>query len=124
MDINRALEVAVRAARNGGEIARSRMGRPGYIKWKGQRDVVTEASFAVQDAVVSVLQTEFPHAGILAEEGPDDAPLPVDAPHLWIVDPICGSLNFAQGIPYFGISRGPPIRRQHLRRSGLRPMPR
>ena len=29
---------------------------------------------------------------------------PVDAEHLWIIDPICGSLNFVQGIPYFGIS--------------------
>jgi myo-inositol-1(or 4)-monophosphatase len=104
MDTNRALEVAVRAARNGGEIARSRMGRPGYIQWKGLRDVVAEASFAVQDAIITVLQTEFPDAEILAEEGPDDAPLPVDAPHLWIVDPICGSLNFVQGIPWFGIS--------------------
>lgn len=26
------------------------------------------------------------------------------APRLWIVDPICGSLNFVQGIPFFGIS--------------------
>ena len=45
----------------------------------------------------------FQNAGILAEEGPDDAPLPLDAPELWIIDPICGSLNFAQGIPYFAV---------------------
>jgi myo-inositol-1(or 4)-monophosphatase len=41
---------------------------------------------------------------VLAEEGPEDAPLPVDAPHLWVVDPICGSLNFAQGMPQFAVS--------------------
>ena len=58
----------------------------------------------MQDAIISAILAEFPDSGILAEEGPEDAPLPVDAEHLWIVDPICGSLNFVQGIPYFGIS--------------------
>jgi len=100
----RALEVAVRAAREGGRVARARLGRPGYVRWKGPRDVVSEASLQVQETIVGSLLAEFPDAGILAEEGPEDAPVPVDAEALWIVDPICGSLNFVQGIPWFGIS--------------------
>ncbi|MBI4539019.1 MAG: inositol monophosphatase [Gemmatimonadetes bacterium] len=96
--------MAVRAAREGGKVARARLGHPGYLKWKGRRDVVSEASLEVQEAIVSSVLAEFPDAGILAEEGPEEAPLPLDAEHLWIVDPICGSLNFVQGIPYFGIS--------------------
>jgi myo-inositol-1(or 4)-monophosphatase len=104
MDDGQALEVAVRAAREGGKIALARLGDPGYLKWKGHRDVVTGASLEVQDAILSILRAEFPEHGILAEEGPDDEAVPVDAEHLWIVDPICGSLNFAQGIPYFAIS--------------------
>ncbi|MBI1956305.1 MAG: inositol monophosphatase [Acidobacteria bacterium] len=104
MEIGRALEVAVRAAREGGRVAKARLGDPGYLKWKGHRDVVSEASLQVQEAIVSTILAVFPGSGILAEEGPEDAPLPVDAAHLWIVDPICGSLNFVQGIPYFGIS--------------------
>src|SRR5688572_18642382 len=99
-----ALDIARRAARKGGEIARARLANPGYLKWKGHRDVVPEASFAVQEAVISTILSEFSNAGILAEEGPDDAPLPLDAPELWIIDPICGSFNFAQGIPYFAVS--------------------
>ncbi len=99
-----ALEAAVRAARQGGEIAKARLGRPGYVTWKGPRDVTSEASLQVQEAIVSSLLAQFPHAGVLAEEGPDDAPLPVEADQLWIVDPICGSLNFVQGIPGFGVS--------------------
>ncbi len=104
IEISLALEVAARAARAGGKIAKARLGDPGYVKWKGDRDVVSEASMQVQEAIVSNLLAEFPHSGILAEEGPEDAPLPVDAEHLWIVDPICGSLNFVQGIPYFAVS--------------------
>ena len=99
-----ALDVAVLAAREGGKVARARLGKAGYLAWKSHRDVVTGASLAVQDAILSVLRAETPGYGVLAEEGPEDEPLPVDAEHLWIVDPICGSLNFAQGIPYFGIS--------------------
>lgn len=104
LEINEALKVAALAARKGGEVAKARLGNPGYLKWKGHRDVVSEASLQVQEAIVSTIVAEVPHSGILTEEGPDDAPLPLDATHLWIVDPICGSLNFVQGIPYFGVS--------------------
>jgi myo-inositol-1(or 4)-monophosphatase len=104
MPNTRALQVAVRAAREGGKVAKARLGRPGYLKWKGPRDVVSEASLQVQEAIVSSLLAEFPGAGVLAEEGPEDAPVRVDADELWIVDPICGSLNFVQGIPWFAIS--------------------
>jgi len=104
MEIAHALDVAVRAARNGGEAARARLGKPGFLKWKGQRDVTSESSLEVQEAVVSTLLAEFPDSEVLAEEGPEDAPLPVNAEHLWIVDPICGSMNFVQGIPYFAVS--------------------
>ena len=104
IEIQHALAAAVRAVRAGGEVAKASLGNPGYLKWKGERDVVTEATFRVQDAVVAAILAEFPDAGILAEEGPEDAPLPVDAEPLWIVDPICGCLNFAQGIPHFAVS--------------------
>jgi myo-inositol-1(or 4)-monophosphatase len=90
--------------RAGGSVAKAHLGDAGYLKWKGERDVVSEATFRVQEAIVSTILAEFPDHGILAEEGPEDTPLPVDAEHLWIVDPICGSLNFAQGIPHFAVS--------------------
>ncbi|OLC32173.1 MAG: hypothetical protein AUG08_02600 [Acidobacteria bacterium 13_1_20CM_2_55_15] len=104
LDVNNALEVAARAAQKGGEIALARLGNPGYVTWKGSRDVVCESSFYIQNAIAAVILAEYPNAGILAEEGPEDAPVPVDAPELWIIDPICGSLNFVQGIPYFAVS--------------------
>jgi myo-inositol-1(or 4)-monophosphatase len=104
MDDQQALEVAVRAAREGGKIALARLGDPRYLRWKGHRDVVTGASIEVQDVILAIIRSEFPDHGILAEEGPEDEVMSVDAEHLWIVDPICGSLNFAQGIPYFAVS--------------------
>lgn len=102
--LSAGLNTAIAAVRAAGAVARARMGDPGYIRWKGNRDVVAEASLAVQDAVLAVLRDADPDAGILAEEGPEDQPIPLDAPRLWIVDPICGSLNFVQGLPHFAIS--------------------
>ncbi len=103
-DINHALEVARRAARAGGKIARTRLANPGYLKWIGRRDLATEASLEVQEAIVTVLSAEFPDAGILAKLGPEDAIVPVEASELWLVDSASGSLNFAHGIPHFAIT--------------------
>src|SRR6266508_1674154 len=104
MEDAQALEVAMRAARAGGQVALASLGKIDYQRWKSHRDIVTGATLEVQEAILSVLASETPDFGVLAEEGPDDEQLPLDAEHLWIVDPICGSLNFAQGIPYFGVS--------------------
>jgi myo-inositol-1(or 4)-monophosphatase len=104
MDDAQALEVALRAARRGGEVALARLGTPDYMRWKDHRDVVSGASIEVQDAILDVLHRETPEFGVLAEEGPEDEAVPLDAEYLWIVDPICGSLNYVQGMPYFGVS--------------------
>jgi len=104
VDDAEAQEIATRAAMRAGRLAVSRMGDPGYLKWKGHRDVVSGASFDVQEAIVSLLQKECAGDAILVEEGPEDEPLDVAAERLWIVDPICGSLNFVQGIPFFAVS--------------------
>ncbi|HWP85249.1 MAG TPA: inositol monophosphatase [Terriglobia bacterium] len=104
MELQHALDVAGRAARAGGEKAVARLGKPGYLTWKGLRDATCEASLEVQEAITAALLAELPGSAVFAEEGPEEAPVPVEAEHLWIVDPICGSLNFVQGIPYFAIS--------------------
>lgn len=104
MEDKEAQELAARAAFRAGRLAMARLGDPGYLTWKGHRDVVSGASLEVQEAIVSILQREAPGDAILVEEGPEDEALAVGAERLWIVDPICGSLNFVQGIPFFGIS--------------------
>ncbi|TMC75451.1 MAG: inositol monophosphatase [Chloroflexi bacterium] len=104
MDDLEARELAKRIVFRAGRLALARIDRPGYLKWKGHRDVVSEATLEVQESIVTALQKECPGDGILSEEGPEDEPLAVEAERLWIVDPICGSLNFAHGIPFFAVS--------------------
>src|ERR687887_1334736 len=103
MEDAQALEVALHAARTGGQVALARLNQPDYVRWKRHRDVVSGAAIEVQDAILDVLHRETPDFGVLAEEGPEDEAVPVEAEYLWIVDPICGSLNYVQGIPYFAV---------------------
>lgn len=112
MEDEEARELATRAAYRGGKLALSRLGDTGDLRWKGHRDVVPEAALLVQETIVSMLQEESPGDSILAEEGPEDEPLDVGAERLWIVDPICGSLNFIQSIPFFAVSIALRVRGQ------------
>lgn len=109
----RMLRAAISAARAGGEMALARREDPGYARWKGPRDLQAGASLDIQRRIVEVIKAEFPDDKFLLEES-------TDAPHadgepdgshdqaerLWIVDPICGSFNFNQGIPLFAVCVG------------------
>lgn len=94
-------------------MARARREDPGYLRWKGPRDLQAGASLDIQRRVVEVIQAEFPDDGFLLEEAAEERPPhsgasgpegPVE--RLWIVDPICGSMNFNQGIPLFAVCVG------------------
>src|SRR5438094_9568580 len=99
MDDATSLEIAIGAARNAGGVAMSRIGDPGYVTWKGNRDVVSESILRVQEVIVTALSREPPHDAMLLEERPSGDRLEVEAERRCIVDPSCGSLNFANGLP-------------------------
>src|SRR3712207_6035175 len=98
------LEVAKRAAREGGRVALRHARDPLYLKLKGRRDLLVGASLEVQNAIRDTLLGAYPDDAVLAEEGPGDEVMPVDAPRLWVVDPIDGSINFFQGLPHYAVS--------------------
>ena len=101
-DKSRALETAILAARAGGQLALARLGKPGYERRKGPRDVVAGAVLEIQARIVEVIRQEFPEDHFLLEE--TDAAQDEQADPLWIVDPVDGSLNFLHGIPIFAVS--------------------
>jgi myo-inositol-1(or 4)-monophosphatase len=98
------LEIAIRAAREGGRVALAHVGNPLFFKLKDRRDFLVGAAVQVQDAIRAVLARACPEDAFLGEEGPDDEPLPVDAERLWIVDPIDGSTNYLRGLPTYAVS--------------------
>jgi myo-inositol-1(or 4)-monophosphatase len=92
-------EVAVGAVQAGLQLALSRAGA-GDIRSKGGRDLVTATDIAVEQAVRAVLGQAFDFPVVGEEAG--GAPVP-GAPY-WLVDPICGTRNFASAIPVFAVN--------------------
>lgn len=102
MDDQQVLEVAIRAVLEGGKVARELIGDPGYRRWKGLRSLVVGGALQVQARVMEIIRAEFPDHALLAEEDSEQSALG-EGP-TWILDPIDGSVNFAQGIPFFSLS--------------------
>ena len=68
---------------------------------KGARDLVTAADVAVEDAVRGVVADALGLAVIGEERGGEAA---ADGSPYWLVDPICGTRNFASGIPLYCVN--------------------
>jgi len=95
------LQVAERAAAAGAEIV-SKYARSGIaMRSKRGPDLVSDADVESERAIVAVLRDAFPDHEILAEE---DHAGDHRADHLWVVDPLDGTNNFAHGIPHFAVS--------------------
>lgn len=97
------LELAIRAAREAGELLRANMGRPIEVSHKGPIDLVTEVDFASEQLIKRLITTHYPRHTVLGEEagfaGAGD-----DAEYRWIVDPLDGTTNYAHGYPCFCVS--------------------
>ena len=68
--------------------------------FKGPQDYLTIADGAVGRLVMAALQSAFPEDGVLGEETGGST----DPSALWVIDPIDGTANFANGIAHFCIS--------------------
>lgn len=99
------LELAERAARAAGELVRNAFSAPVVAEAKGSHDVVTATDRASEAMLAEILLGEgLPGDALLGEEG--GARGGVGASRLWIVDPIDGTVNFANGIPLFAVAIG------------------
>jgi myo-inositol-1(or 4)-monophosphatase len=97
------LTVAIEAARAAGEIL-ARHFRDGVImRSKEVANLVSDADIEAENAVVAVIRKHFPDHEILGEEGHS---ADMNATHLWVVDPLDGTANFAHKIPHFAVSIG------------------
>src|ERR1700710_1328829 len=66
-------------------------------------DLVTQADKESEAAIFEVIRKEFPDHYLLSEEAGE---LKMDSNIKWIIDPIDGTVNFANGIPICCVSIG------------------
>ncbi len=67
-------------------------------------DIVTEADKNSEVVIVAALETAFPDHHIVGEEGGGTGAPAETAEYFWYIDPIDGTSNFANNIPFFNIS--------------------
>ena len=70
---------------------------------KGEQGPVTRADIESERAIVETIRQHFPDHTFLAEEE-HAGEQAKDAEHLWIIDPIDGTNNFAAAIPQYSVS--------------------
>jgi len=70
---------------------------------EGVNNLVTEADHAAERAIIGVIQAAFPDHFILSEETGE---IITTSEYKWIIDPIDGTVNFANGIPICCVSVG------------------
>ena len=92
--------VAIRAVGRGLELARGGVGAK-EITSKGGRDLVTATDIAVEDAIRRIVEGESAYPIVGEERG---GKAPSDGSAYWLLDPICGTRNFASGIPLYCVN--------------------
>ncbi|MEK7615799.1 MAG: inositol monophosphatase family protein [Patescibacteria group bacterium] len=70
------------------------------INTKDSVDFATETDVAVEKFIIHAIKNQFPNDEILSEE--ENASTATEtSKRLWIIDPICGTSNFARGLPLY-----------------------
>ena len=100
--LNKAKEVAIKAAQSAGQlILQKKAGKK--IDHKGTfNNLVTDVDKAAEVVILDILKKEFPDDEILAEESGESGSK--GANRRWLVDPIDGTTNFAHDYPFFCVS--------------------
>jgi myo-inositol-1(or 4)-monophosphatase len=69
----------------------------------GINNLVTEVDHASEKLIMDIIRNEFPDHFILSEEVGE---IKMDSAYKWIIDPIDGTVNYANGIPICCVSIG------------------
>ncbi|MEX0625781.1 MAG: inositol monophosphatase family protein [Chloroflexota bacterium] len=112
------LAFAVALADQAGELLTTSYEQTMKVDRKSKRDVVTNVDYASEALLIKAIREQFPGDAILAEESgrherADSAALPATSPgrgrwsrRIWVIDPLDGTVNYANGIPFFCVSIG------------------
>jgi myo-inositol-1(or 4)-monophosphatase len=101
-DLRLELATATAAARAAGAIQVDRYERLERIVHKSEKDVVTEVDHLSEAAIIETIRRAFPDDAFLAEESGTSG----EGARLWVIDPLDGTVNYANGLPFFAVSVG------------------
>jgi myo-inositol-1(or 4)-monophosphatase len=104
-DLAFTIELAERA----GRLLTERFEKVERIDFKSAKDVVTEVDHLSERLIIDAIRAAHPGDGIVAEESGEHAAAAGHAPtagvgRAWVIDPLDGTINYANGIPFFCVS--------------------
>jgi myo-inositol-1(or 4)-monophosphatase len=95
------LKVAENAARGAGRLVRENLGKVKEVTYKAKNSLVTEVDRLSEDIIIKSIRSNFPTHDIFAEEA---GRIRNKSTHVWIIDPLDGTTNYAHTYPCFAIS--------------------
>ena len=106
-DTKRLLAVARQAALDAGDVLMRYLREGVAMRSKVSTggvpyDLVSDADVEAEQRIAETLRREFPGHALLGEESLQEGA--IDAEHLWVIDPLDGTNNFAHRLPHFAVS--------------------
>lgn len=103
VNINQILEQTCSWAKTVGEIQKANLGRNslGVATKSSGIDLVTDVDHYSEEYLITAIRHGYPQHAILSEEQGQQIG---QSEYLWIIDPLDGTTNYAQGLPIFSIS--------------------
>jgi len=103
------LDFTVRLAQEAGRLLAERFEKVERIDFKSAKDVVTEVDHLSEALIIDAIRAAHPGDGIVAEESGEHVAAAGHAPtagvgRAWVIDPLDGTINYANGIPFFCVS--------------------
>lgn len=101
------LALAIKIAEEAGQMIVTAREEQGFSqRLKAGVELVTDVDVAVDTLISQRLEEHFPGEARLSEELTPERALYTPAEQLWVVDPIDGTVNFAQGLRHVAVSIG------------------
>ncbi len=88
-------------ARQAGAILHTGYEKEHQVGYKGVIDLVTEIDHQSEEFLLGEVQKDFPDHHIFSEE---TGTIQGNAEHIWYIDPLDGTVNYAHNIPIFCVS--------------------
>ena len=103
------LAFTVELAERAGRLLTERFEKVERIDFKSAKDVVTEVDHLSEQLIIEAIRAAHPGDGIVAEESGEHTAAAGHAPtagvgRAWVIDPLDGTINYANGIPFFCVS--------------------
>lgn len=94
-------ELAIRAAKEAGNILKENLGRIKKIDYKGKVSLVTDVDRKAEERIIGIIKEEYPSHDILTEERRIEEK---GSQYKWIIDPLDGTTNYVHGYPRYCVS--------------------